>query len=71
MRGASIEKSTILYYGNPAGYLTDGKAVVDPLFQTEEMTAFLSRQKDIAEVKWTSGSSSTRLCWTDTSRPWP
>ena len=55
MRGASIEKSTILYYGNPAGYLADGKAVVDPLFQTEQMTAFLSRQKDITEVKWTAG----------------
>lgn len=55
MRGASIDKSTILYYGNPAGYLSDGKAVVDPLFQTGELTAFLSRQKDITEVKWTAG----------------
>ncbi|MEG0824439.1 MAG: YodL domain-containing protein [Oscillospiraceae bacterium] len=55
MRGASIEKNIIIYYGNPAGYLTNGKAVVDPLFQSEELSAFLSRQKDITEVKWTDG----------------
>ena len=51
--GAKIEKDVVLYYNNPAGYIRDGKAVVDPLFQTEELTAFLSRQKDIAEVKGT------------------
>ena len=55
MRGASIDKSTIFYYGNPAGYLVDGKAVVDPLFRSEELSTFLSRQKDISEVKWTDG----------------
>ncbi len=53
--GATIEKDVVLYYSNPAGYIRDGKAVVDPLFQTEELTAFLSRQKDITEVKWTDG----------------
>ncbi len=53
--GAKIEKDVVLYYNNPAGYIRDGKAVVDPLFQTEELSAFLNRQKDIAEVKWTDG----------------
>lgn len=53
--GVKIENGVVFYYNNPAGYLTDGKAVVDPLFQSEELSTFLSRQKDIAEVKWTDG----------------
>lgn len=53
MRNIRMEKDIILYYGNPAGYVSGGKAVVDPLFKSEELNAFLSRQKDIGEVKWT------------------
>lgn len=55
MRNIRMEKDIILYYNNPAGYVSSGKAVVDPLFQSEELNAFLSRQKDIGEVKWTDG----------------
>ena len=55
MRNIRMEKDIILYYGNPAGYVSGGKAVVDPLFQSKELNAFLSRQKDIGEVKWTDG----------------
>ena len=55
MRNIRMEKEMILYYGNPAGYVSGGKAMVDPLFQSEELNAFLSRQKDISEVKWTDG----------------
>lgn len=33
--GAKIEKDVVFYYSNPAGYIRDGKAVVDPLFQTD------------------------------------
>ena len=55
MRNIRMEKDIILYYGNPAGYVSGGKAMVDPLFQSEELNAFLSRQKDIGEVKWTGG----------------
>jgi hypothetical protein len=55
MRNIRMEKDIILYYGNPAGYVSGGKAVVDPLFESEELKAFLSRQKDISEMKWTDG----------------
>ena len=36
MRNIRMEKDIILYYNNPAGYVSGGKAVVDPLFQSEE-----------------------------------
>lgn len=55
MRNIRMEKEIILYYGNPAGYVIGGKAVVDPLFESEKLNDFLSRQKDIGEVKWTDG----------------
>lgn len=55
MRNIRMEKDIILYYGNPAGYVSGGKAVVDPLFESKELNAFLSRQKEIGEVKWTDG----------------
>lgn len=50
-----IEKGIIKYYGNPAGYLKGSKAVVDFMFQSEEMTEFLSIQRDIKEIKWERG----------------
>lgn len=55
MRGIRMEKDIILYYGNAAGYVSGGKAVVDPLFKSQELKDFLSRQKDVSEVKWTDG----------------
>ena len=56
MRGIRMEKDTILYYGNAAGYVSNGKAVVDPLFQSKELQDFLDRQKDVTEVKWVNGT---------------
>ena len=56
MRGIRMEKDTILYYGNAAGYISNGKAVVDPLFQSKELQDFLDRQKDVTEVKWINGT---------------
>ncbi len=56
MRGIQMEKDTILYYGNAAGYVSNGKAVVDPLFQSKELQDFLDRQKDVTEVKWVNGT---------------
>ena len=55
MRGIRMEKDIILYYGNAAGYVSGGKAVVDPLFESQELKDFLARQKDVSEVKWTDG----------------
>ncbi len=56
MRGIRMEKDTILYYGNAAGYISNGKAVVDPLFQSKELQNFLDRQKDVTDVKWVNGT---------------
>ena len=53
--GVSLEKNVIVYYGNPAGYLTGNKAVVDPLFESEELSVFLNRQKNISEIQWMDG----------------
>ena len=55
MKGITIEKDTIVYYGNAAGYVSGNKAIVDPLFESQEMQDFLNRQKDISEVKWVDG----------------
>lgn len=55
MRGIRMEKDIILYYGNADGYVSGSKAVVDPLFESQELKDFLSRQKDVSEVKWTDG----------------
>lgn len=55
MRGIRMEKDIILYYGNAAGYVSGGKAMVDPLFESQELKDFLPRQNDVSEVKWTDG----------------
>lgn len=34
----------ILCYGNPAGYITGKEAVVDTMFQTQELESFLQKQ---------------------------
>ena len=33
----------------------DGQAVVDPMFQREDLNTFLRSQRDIQEVKWQNG----------------
>ena len=55
MSGIRIENGTILFYGNAAGYVSKGRAVVDPMFQGEELSAFLDRQREVKEVKWVDG----------------
>lgn len=34
----------ILYYSNPAGYIAGKEAVVDTMFQTQELERFLQKQ---------------------------
>ena len=34
----------ILYYSNPAGYIAEKEAVVDTMFQTQELERFLQKQ---------------------------
>ncbi|WP_312158788.1 YodL domain-containing protein [Oscillibacter sp.] len=43
----------IICYGNPAGFVRGDDAVVDNLFHTEEMTAFLEKRQIIAT--WQDG----------------
>lgn len=44
----------ICFYGNPAGYLQENKAVVDPMFQNPELESWLTI-KNHFEVEWQSG----------------
>lgn len=44
MNAVQIRGKLIQYYGNKAGYIEKGRAVVDPLFKTEQIQAYLARQ---------------------------
>jgi len=43
----------IICYGNPAGYVRGSNAVIDNLFHTAEMTAFLEKQQ--LSTEWKDG----------------
>lgn len=55
MKPIRIESGIIVYYGNRVGSVTDGRAVVDPMFQGAELNDFLKKQRNIQEVKWMDG----------------
>lgn len=59
MNGIQIKNNRILYYGNTAGYIEKGKAIVDPLFQNEELRSYLGGKKGL-ELEWRNGTY-TRL----------
>ncbi len=40
----------IFYYSNPAGYIAEKEAVVDTMFQTQELESFL--QKQALTIRW-------------------
>jgi len=50
-----IENGIIMFYGNKAGRVEDGCAVVDPMFKGDEISRFLERQRHIREVRWMDG----------------
>ena len=50
----------ILYYSNPAGYIAEKEAVVDTMFQTQELERFL--QKQAIPIRWRTVSM-TASCW--------
>jgi len=54
MHGIFIKKDCIIFYGNTAGYIDGGKAVVDPMFCSEELNDFL-REKQGMSVEWVNG----------------
>jgi len=53
MRGIVLKNGCIFYYGNPAGYVEKDSAVVDPIFQGDELNRWLNQRKLTA--KWTEG----------------
>lgn len=56
MKSIRIENGVIVYYGNLVGRVTGGRAVVDPMFEGPELNAFLEKQRNIREVKWSDGT---------------
>lgn len=53
MQGIEHENGCVFYYGNPAGYIDKGIIIMDLMFQTSELEAWLTRNK--LPVKWTDG----------------
>jgi hypothetical protein len=53
MHGISEKGGLISYYGNPAGYTDKGNAIVDRIFQNEELTSWLMHRS--LTPKWTDG----------------
>ena len=53
MKNMEIRNGRVLYYGNEAGYVENGKAVVDPIFRGDELAGFLEKEK--LEALWTNG----------------
>ncbi|OPY55757.1 MAG: hypothetical protein A4E55_02491 [Pelotomaculum sp. PtaU1.Bin035] len=54
MSGVSIKNQRVLFYGNTAGYIENGRAIVDPMFQCEELKDYLT-EKEGLEIQWTNG----------------
>lgn len=57
MNGIQIKNNLILYYGNTAGYIEKGRAVIDPMFQNEELRSYLTENKGL-ELEWRNGTFS-------------
>jgi hypothetical protein len=55
MNGIQIKNNRILYYGNTAGYIDRDKAVVDPMFENDELKSYLSNTRGF-DIKWTHGT---------------
>lgn len=54
MNGISIKSNRIIFYGNTAGYVDGDKAVVDPIFESDELKSFLKDKRGL-EVQWVDG----------------
>lgn len=55
MKSIRIENGIVVYYGNLVGRISNGRAVVDPMFEGPELNAFLEKQRNIREIKWLDG----------------
>jgi len=48
MKNIYFREGILIYYGNPAGYLSDGKVVLDPIFDKREIMDYLSEKENLA-----------------------
>lgn len=53
MSGITLKNGLISYYGNPAGYTEKEKAVVDSIFQNDELSTWLKSRS--LTPQWTDG----------------
>lgn len=47
MQGLSFSNGVLVYYGNPAGYLLDGKVILDSIFDRKELVSYLSEKEHL------------------------
>lgn len=47
MQGISFRNGVLIYYGNPAGYLLDGKVILDAIFDKKDIISFLSEKEHL------------------------
>lgn len=69
MKNMEIRNGRVLYYGNEAGYVENGKAVVDPIFRGDELAGFLQKEK--LEALWTNGVYDRLAAEKQTASPVP
>lgn len=48
MKNIYFRNGVLIYYGNPAGYLSDGKVILDSIFDKGEIKEFLSEKEKLA-----------------------
>jgi hypothetical protein len=53
MRGIEQRNGCVFYYGNPAGYIDRDVAVMDAMFQNDELERWLTRNQ--LNAQWTNG----------------
>lgn len=54
MQGTGIRGNRLYYYGNRAGYIQNGRATVDAMFQNDELAAWLREQQGL-DVEFRDG----------------
>lgn len=53
MNNIYLKNGCLMYYGNPAGYLKETKATIDPMFKSKELEAWLGERN--LNVDWKEG----------------
>lgn len=55
MKPIQIQNGVVVYYGNRVGIIQDSQAVIDPMFEREDLKNFLEHQQSVQEIKWQNG----------------